>query len=103
MLYKKWQKATQNLFEKSKKFGASYKTEELLKNYKPQEFSFSTLKALFHNTALFAAEKENRVNYDNIKTWLGIQQRCFNRSIDATKAYFDYMLQHLPKKALKLK
>lgn len=91
------------LFEKSKKFGASNKTEELLKNYNPQEISFSSIEALFHNTALFAAEKENRVNYDNIKKWLGIQQRCFNRSVNATRAYFDYMLQHLPKKTLKLK
>lgn len=100
-LHKLYRLPLHYMFEKGRKRGACNKTDELLKNYKPQEISFNSLEQLFHNTALFAVQKENQVNYNNLKKWFGIQQRCFNRSIDATKVYLEHMLQYLPKKVTK--
>ena len=85
------------MFERSKRFGVTEKTDLLLKNYKYEDIPFSTLASLFHNTALYTVQTDNLVRYHNIKKWPGIQQRCFDRSINATKAYFDYILQYLPK------
>lgn len=95
-LHKLYRLPLHHMFERGKKYGASNRSSELLENYKDGDVHFNSLEQLFHNTALFAVQKENQVNYDNIKEWFSIQQRCFNRSIDATKAYFDYMLKHLP-------
>ena len=83
------------LFEKGKKIGATGKLDKLTQNYKYEELTFSTLKSLFHNTALFTLQPENLVKYRNIFRWNGIQQRCFNRSVNASKAYLDHALKYL--------
>ena len=85
------------LFEKGKKLGTSNRLEILNRNYTPEEIPFSTLKSLFHNTALFTVQRENKVNYKNINKWFAIQQRCYNRTVNASKAYLNYMLQYIPK------
>jgi hypothetical protein len=84
-------------FEKGKKLGASSRHPELLKGYIYEYLPFSSLESLFHNTALFSVQPENLVGYNNILKWAKIQQNCFNRAINATKAYFDYILKFLPK------
>lgn len=85
------------MFERGTKHGAKGKTDSILKNYIPTDTSFVSLKQLFHDTANFAVQKENKVEYNNIKKWFGIQQKCIYRSVDATRSYFDYMLKFLPK------
>ena len=70
----------------------------LEKNYTPEEILFSELKQLFHNTALYAVQPENHVKYTNIKQWFDIQQRCFNRGVNVSKTFINYMMQYLPKK-----
>lgn len=88
-------------FERGKVHGASSKLDELTKNYVYERLPFSNLTTLFHNTALFSVQPENKVTYTNVKKWGEIQQNCFNRAVNATKTYFDYMMQFLPKKTVK--
>ncbi len=85
-------------FERGKKLGASSRLKDLKQGFEPEELPFSTLKMLFHNTALFSVQPENHVKYSNKKQWAQIQQRCFNRGINATKAYMDYILEKFPNK-----
>ncbi len=84
-------------FEKGKKRGASSRLDILKKNYVEEYLPFSSLKMLFHNTALFTLQPENLVKYTNKKSWNEIQQRCFNRGVNASKAYLNYILEYLPK------
>lgn len=84
-------------FEKGRKVGASSRLDVLTKNYKEEELPFSNVKSLLHNTALYSVQPENKVEYHNIKKWPEIQQRCFDRSINASKAFLNYILQFLPK------
>ena len=77
--------------------GASKRLDILKKGYIPQDVSCSSIKALFHNTALYTVRRENHVGYTNILKWDEIQQRCYNRGVNASKAYFDYMMDYLPK------
>ena len=84
-------------FEKSKKYGAKYKSDVFIKNHKPEEIPVSSLAALLHNNALFTVQPENLVRYHNMKSWHNIQQRCFDRSLNSTKAYFKEVLKLLPK------
>ena len=83
------------LFERGKKVGTTNRLDTLLKNYKSEEIPFSNLKSLFHNTALFTLQPENLVNYLNIYKWAGIQQRCFDRSVNASKAYLNRALHYI--------
>ena len=76
--------------------GASWKLDKLKANHTPEELPFSTLKMLFHNTALFTVQEENKVKYKNLGRWPEIQQRCYDRGVNASKAYLDYILQYLP-------
>ena len=85
-------------FEKGKRLGATHRLDVLEKGFVSEEIPLSSLELLFHNTALFTVQSENHVKYTNIKKWFEIQQRCVNRGINASKAYFDYILKFLPKK-----
>ena len=85
-------------FERGKRFGATSRLETLVGNLVREDVPFSTLKMLFHNTALFTVQPENLVRYYNVHKWAGIQQRCFNRSVNATAAYMNHVLQFMPKK-----
>lgn len=84
-------------FERGKKRGASSRLDILKKNYEYERLPFSTLEMLFHNTALYTIQPENHVNYLNKRKWSEIQQRCFNRCVNVSKMYFEYILQYLPK------
>ena len=88
------------MFEKWAPFGASTRLDSLVKNFVPEEVPFSTLQSLLHNTALYTVQPENKVRYYNISKWSKKQQRCFNKGVNATKAYFDYMLQYIPKRVV---
>ena len=96
-------------YEKGKTVGITAKLDRLIKNYtyenlspsgnqswKPQDM-IKNLKQLFHNTALFTVQNENKISYLNIPKWTEIQQRCFDRGVNASKVYLDYMLQYIPK------
>lgn len=83
-------------FERGKKLGASSRLDILEANYKPEEIPFTSLEMLFHNTALFTVQPENHVSYTNVRRWAEIQQRCVNRAINATKAYFEHILPKIP-------
>ncbi|MBR6126737.1 hypothetical protein IKQ21_03545 [bacterium] len=85
-------------FERGKKFGASSRLPFLINHYIKEEIPFSNLASLLHNTALYTVQPENHVSYSNKKLWPKIQQRTFNRGVNATKAYFDYVFSKLPKK-----
>ena len=97
-LHKLFRIPMHNMFEKGKKLGATSRLDILEKNYMPEEIPFSNLKQLFHNTALYTVQPENKVKYTNIKQWFGIQQRCFNRGVNVSKTFINYMMQYLPKK-----
>jgi len=84
-------------FEKGKKYGASTHLGILEQNYIPEEIPFDTLKKLLHENALFTIQKENQVKRANRNLWGEIQQRCFNRGVNSTKSYLDYILKYLPK------
>jgi hypothetical protein len=86
-------------FERGKYFGAASRLSELQANYTYEEIPFSSIEMLFHNTALFTVQPENQVTYTNINDWDGIQQRCYDRCVNVTKAYLDYILQYLPKES----
>ena len=90
-------------FEKGKKYGASSRLKQLTNDYTYEEIPFNSLKSLLHNTALFSVQSENQVNYLNKKSWYEIQSRCFNRSVNVSKAYLDYILQFIPPANLKQK
>jgi len=94
-LHKLFRLPMHKMFEKGRKLGATSRLDILTENYKPEELHFSTLKSLFHNTALFTLQPENLVKYRNIYKWFGIQQRCFDRSVNASKAYLDHALQYM--------
>lgn len=87
-----------HFFEKYKPFGATSRLNIIEKGYEYERLPFSTLESLFHNTALFTVQPENHVSYANVCKWFEIQQRCINRGINASKAYFEYILKYLPKK-----
>ena len=87
------------IFEKGKKLGANSRLDELAKGYEYENLASPNLETLFHNTALHSVKKENKVGYDNIKDWKGIQQRSYNRSVNATKAYLEQMLKYMPKES----
>lgn len=87
-------------FERGNYIGASSRLETLKKNYKYEELPFSNLKMLFHNTALYTVQPENQVKYKNIGKWFDIQQRCFNRGVNASRAYLEFILKYLPAKKL---
>ena len=86
------------MFERGKCIGASSRLDILSQNFTKEDLPFSTLKMLFHNNALFSVQPENHVNYFNISKWPAIQQRCYDRSVNSTRVFLDYMLQFLPKK-----
>lgn len=90
------------MFEKGEKVGANARLDELKKNYVFEKLPVSTITALFHNTALHSVQPENLVTYTNLKDWFSIQSRCYNRSVNASKAYLDWMIKHLPKKVMKV-
>ena len=70
----------------------------LINHYVKEEIPFSNIASLLHNTALYTVQPENHVSYSNKKLWPKIQQRTFNRGVNATKAYFEYVFSKLPKK-----
>ena len=92
-----WRIPMHRAFEKGKNVGTTQRLPILKENYTPEEIPFSSLEMLFHNTALFSAQPENQVSYGNVKEWGGIQQRCYDRSVNVSKAYLNYILQFLPK------
>ena len=85
-------------FERGKKLGATNRLNILEKGFIPEELPVSSLDMLFTNTAYYTVQAENKVKYTNIRRWGDIQQRCFNRGINASKAYFDYIMKFLPKR-----
>jgi len=85
-------------FERGKKLGASSRLNILEKGYVYEELPVTSLESLLNNTAYYAVQPENRVKYTNVKKWFEIQQRCVNRGINASKAYFDFILKYLPKR-----
>ena len=90
-------------FEKGEFIGASSRLQILKKQYSPEKLKFSNLQVLFYNTALFSSRPENKVKYTNKNEWFGIQQRCFNRGVDASREFFKFILRYLPaKNGLKL-
>lgn len=89
------------MFEKGKINGANSRLEEFAKGYTEENLSYPNLETLFHNTALHSVRKENKVGYDNIKDWKNIQQRSYNRSVNATKVYLEHMLKYLPEETAK--
>ena len=96
-------------FEKGKKLGASSKLDILIDNYKFEDMSPSSnistkkedipkiVEMLFHNTALFSAQPWNQVKYRNFMKWPEIQQRSFDKGVNATRAYLDLILPYAPK------
>ena len=84
------------LFEVGYKIGTLSRQKTLEKGYKYEKMSVESLNALFYNTVLYASSPENQVAYSNIRDWFDIQQRCVNKSINASKAYFDYIMQFMP-------
>lgn len=97
-LHKLFRLPLHNLFEKGKNIGASSRLDVLEKNYVYEEIPISSIKSLLHNNALFTVQPENLVKYRNYKKWPEIQQRCYDRSVNSTKAFFDYIMQYLPEK-----
>lgn len=89
------------MFERGKKYGASNRLDELTKAYSYENLPFTNFETLFHNTALFSVQSENKVGYNNMKDWFDIQKRCFNRSVNVTKTYMEQMLKYLPEKTVK--
>ena len=85
-------------FEKGKKYGVSSRLPFLINHYVKEDIPFSSLPSLLHNTALYTVQPENHVSYSNKQLWPRIQQRIFNRGVNATKAYLDYVFSKLPKK-----
>lgn len=83
-------------FEVGKKVGATERLPILREQYVPEEIPFSNIKSLFHNTALFSVQPENHVSYTNVRDWPEIQQRCYDRSVNVTKAFLEYILQFFP-------
>lgn len=98
-LHKLYRLPMHYMFERGLINGAKGKTGKFLESYTPTELPLLSLKQLFQDAAMFAVQKENRVGYDNIRKWARIQQNCFNRSVDVTRSYFDYMLKFLPSKS----
>ena len=106
------------LFERGKHIGTNDRLDILKKNYKYEKLPFAMLAqtfhdiqrksqieelplnilaGFFHNNALFSVQTENQVRYNNFSKWKGIQQRCFDRSVNSTKAYFEYIMRYIPK------
>lgn len=104
-------------YEKGKKHGELARLNEILSKYRYEPMPYSNtheiqylhgrkkinktlenIKSLFHNLALYSAQPENHVRYTNIKEWSGIQDRTIAKGINATRVYFEYMLQFIPKK-----
>ena len=83
-------------FEKGSKVGATPRLDILRENYTPEEIPFTSLEMLFHNTALFTAQPENHVSYMNVSSWAEIQQRCYDRGVNVSKTYLEYILQFKP-------
>ena len=96
---KLWRIPMHTAFERGKKIGATDRLAELKANYTPEEIPFSSLEMLFHNTALFTVQPENHVSYGNKAEWANIQQRCYDRSVNVSKVYLDYILQFIPKES----
>lgn len=82
-------------FERGKYLGATNRLNILEKGYIQENIPFSNLKSLFENTALFTVQPENQVKYRNVYKWKDIQQRCFNRSTNSSKAYIEHALQYI--------
>ena len=85
-------------FERGKKYGVSSRLNFLINHFIPEDIHFSNLKSLFHNTALYTVQTENHVSYSNKKLWPKIAQRTFNRGVNASKAYFQYIFSKFPQK-----
>ena len=75
-------------FEKGKKHGAKVHTSKLMEKYKETPLFFSSLQDLFQGTAMFSRSKNLQVNQFNKKSWETIQQKCFNRAVDASSEFF---------------
>lgn len=87
------------MFEKGNKIGTNARLDELAKDYKYENLTCPNLETLFHKTALHSVKEENKVGYDNIKEWKGIQQRSYNQSVNATKAYLEHILKYIPQES----
>ena len=85
-------------FERGKKYGVSSRLNFLVNHFIPEDIHFSNLKSLFHNTALYTVQTENHVPYSNKKLSPKIAQRTFNRGVNASKAYFEYIFSKFPQK-----
>lgn len=85
-------------FERGKSIGASSRLSVLKGNYSPTKLRFANLERLFFDTAFYSCNPKNKVKIINLSKWAEIQQRCFNRGIDASREFFDYMLPFCPKK-----
>jgi hypothetical protein len=96
-LHKLFRVPMHQMFEKSKRYGAKYKTDVFIKNHKYDNIPCSNFAALLHNNALFTVQPENFVRYFNIAKWPDIQQRCFDRSVNSSRTYFKEMIKYLPK------
>ena len=83
-------------FETGEKHGATPRLDVLRANYTPEEIPFTSLEMLFHNTALYSVQPENHVTYLNVSSWADIQQRCYDRGVNVSKTYLDYILQYMP-------
>ena len=84
-------------FEKGKKYGVRTRLPFLIDHYVKEEIPFSNLASLLHNTALYTVQPENHASYSNKKLWPRIEQRTFNRGVNATVAYFEYIFAKLPR------
>lgn len=96
-------------YEKGKKLGTSTKLDTLAKNYEFEDMSPSSniptkkkdipkiAELLFHNTALFSVQPWNQVKYRNVSKWPEIQQRSYNKGVNATRAYLELILPYAPK------
>lgn len=80
-------------FETGKKYGATPALKKLLAGYMPENLEYNSLIDLFVSTAEFSQRPEFKVKKYNKSDWFNIQQRCFNRGVDATREFFNKLLR----------
>ena len=83
------------MFEKGKKCGEVANLGKLKENYTYEKLEYNPKdkNELLMDTARYSSSPQNKVKYTNKSKWPEIQQNCFDKTVNATKAYLNYMLE----------
>lgn len=73
-------------FERGEKYGTAQNIKELIAEYEPESLNTEDVRKIFLDTARFSSRF--KVSRFNKKDWIKIQHLCFNRGVDATRAFF---------------